>query len=107
LRRTTQSFGVNQEDIMKFTRTAAAAAILCLGLGASSTVAAEASVPANILGCFDMSKKTNAALAAGQQSPNYAEARAEASSARDYCTRQMYREGMERYARALKLLGAG
>ena len=92
---------------MSFARTAAAAAILCLGLGVTGTIAADASVRANIMGCYNMAKKVTAALDAGQQSPNYAEARTETSVARDYCTRQMYREGVERYARALKLLGAG
>jgi|KBSMisStaDraftv2_1062788.scaffolds.fasta_scaffold879838_2 hypothetical protein len=92
---------------MHFSRTAVAAAVLCLGVGVTSTIAADASVPANILGCYNMAKKATAALDAGQQSPNYAEARSETAAARDYCTRQMYREGVERYARALKLLGAG
>ena len=91
---------------MQFARRAAAAAVVCLGLGVvgSSAVMAE---PASLMGCLSMAKKASAALDAGQQSPGYAEARSEASVARDYCTRQMYREGVAHYERVLKLLGTG
>ena len=90
---------------MEFARRAAAAAVLCLGLGIVGSSAAMAE-PATMMGCLSIAKRANTALDAGQQSPSYAEARTEASVARDYCTRQLYRDGVAHYERVLKLLGA-
>ena len=91
---------------MEFARRAAAAAVVCLGLGVVGSTAVIAE-PASLMGCLSMAKKATAALDAGQQSSGYAEARSEASVARDYCSRQMYREGVEHYGHVLKLLGVG
>jgi hypothetical protein len=106
MRRAKPSFGINQEDIMNFARTAAAAAALCFALGATGTLGADASTPANIKGCLDLSKKTKAALEANQQSQNLDAARAEMKLGRDYCSSNMYEKGVNSYAKALQP-GAG
>jgi hypothetical protein len=106
MRRASHSLGVNQEDVMNFSRTAVSAAVLCLALCASGTIAAEASAPANIKDCLVMSKKVKEALNTAQQSPNYDAARAQNEAGRDYCMQGLYRYGVDRYAQALKLLGA-
>ena len=90
---------------MKFAGMAAAA--LCLVLGASAAYAVDASASPTVMGCIDMSKKAKAALEAGEQSANIDAARTEVSAAKGYCARQLYQQGVDRYARALKLLGAG
>ena len=92
---------------MNFARTAISAAALFLAIGINGTLAADASVPANSLGCLDMAKKARAALDAGQQSQNYDAAQAQAIAAREFCSAQRYQEGIDRYANVLKLLGAG
>jgi hypothetical protein len=106
MRRASHSLGANQEDVMNFSRTAVSAAVLCLALGASGTIAAEASAPASIKDCLVMSKKVREALNTAQQSPNADAARSAMNQGRDFCSWQMYEKGVKSYANALQLLGA-
>jgi cytochrome c-type biogenesis protein CcmH/NrfG len=92
---------------MNFPRMAVAATALCLTLGTTVTLAAEASAPASFLSCITMAKKVKEALDANQQSPNADAARTAMSFGRDYCSNQRYDKGVASYARALQLLGAG
>ena len=92
---------------MNFSRIAVAATALCLTLGMTGTLAAEASAPASFLGCITMSKQAKEALDANQQSPNADAARTAITFGHDYCSNQMYQKGVASYAKALQLLKAG
>ena len=92
---------------MNFSRTAVAAAALCLALGVTGTLAAEASAPATLKSCLDLSKQAKEALSANPQSPNLDAARTEMNLGRVYCSSQMYAKGVNSYAKVLQLLGAG
>lgn len=91
---------------MTFAKTAAAAAALCLTLVATSSFA-QSDEPATVTGCLHMAKKVSAALDANQQSPNYSAARTQAQGAQSFCSQGLYKTGVEGYAKALTLLGAG
>jgi hypothetical protein len=88
---------------MRFTKTALAATALCLTIAAG---AAQASEPETFAGCLHMQKKTSAALDANKSSPNYFAASEQANSAQSFCSNQLYKQGIDRYTRALALLGA-
>ena len=91
---------------MTFVKSAAAAAALCLTLGATGVYAAQASEPETFVGCLHMQKKASAALEANQQSPNYFAAQQEANGARSFCDHNLYKTGISKYGKVLELLGA-
>lgn len=91
---------------MNIAKSTVAAAALCLTLAGTGVYAAQASEPATALGCLHMQKKTSAALDANQQSPNYYAASQEALGGRSYCDHSQFKMGLDRYAKALELLGA-
>jgi hypothetical protein len=98
---------LNQEDDMNFARTAASATALCIMLAATATIAAEATEPANPIGCVHMARKASAALDANQHSPNYQSAVDEAKGAKNYCNLGFYQQGVAHYAKVLEMLGVG
>jgi hypothetical protein len=81
------------------------AAVLTVLLGGAACAAA--SEPSTLAGCTHLKKKVTEALNANQQSAHYGEAHNLAVSAGDYCSQGLYKYGIDRYAKALDLLGAG
>ena len=93
---------------MTFARTAASAAALCLVLAGTAAYAADtAAAPATVTSCVDLARKVKAALETAQQSPNLHDAQVLSSAGREFCSNQRYAEGVNRYSKALQLLGAG
>ena len=92
---------------MNIVKTAASAAALCLLFGATASYAADASAPASVNSCVDMAKKVKEAINANQQSPNLHEAQTLSNAAREFCSNARSAEGINRYSKALQLLGAG
>ncbi len=86
---------------MKFatlTLAAATAVVLC---GAAYADSIE---PPTLAGCTHMRKKVEAALSAAEQSPRYDQARRLADRAKEYCSTEMFKVGVDQYAKALSLL---
>jgi len=92
---------------MTFARTAISAAIVSAVLVASGSYAANASVPASATECLRMGKKVQDALEANASSPKAFEAKQQWTLGRDFCNSHIYDKGVDHYAKALELLGAG
>jgi hypothetical protein len=92
---------VTQEDFMRILSLAAGVAVLCTTISASSAFADSGSLS----GCLDKEHQVKAALAANQQSPNYAAADKEQNYGLQFCTNNFYQQGIDHYNRALALLG--
>ena len=56
-------------------------------------------------GCMQMKKAVTQALDANQQSPNYRDAQSLERAGQEFCQTGLYDRGVERYAKALHLLG--
>ncbi|HSZ74765.1 MAG TPA: hypothetical protein VK779_08090 [Rhizomicrobium sp.] len=56
--------------------------------------------------CIKMEKQVKAALETNQQSGNYDSAKREMRTGNEYCANGMYKNGLDHYASALKLIGA-
>jgi len=91
---------------MRSFKMAASLAVLCasVAFGAASAGAAEM---ASLSSCINLEDQVKAALASKTQSPNYTEAQRERISARTFCTSGFYKNGVDHYNQALKLLGVG
>jgi hypothetical protein len=96
--------GANQEDVMKFAKTAAGAAALCVMLAATASYATDVGAPASVGSCVDLARQVKDAMNSNQQSPNLHEAQNLSSAAREYCSNRRYAEGVSRYSKALELL---
>jgi|GEM_PF-2470967 hypothetical protein len=90
---------------MSLTKYAVSAAALSLLIG--SAAFAQTDEPASVIGCLHMQKKVTTALDANQQSANYSVAKAQAQGAAGFCAQGLYKIGVNGYAKALDLLGAG
>jgi len=96
---------IQQEEVMRFGKTAFTAAALCVAL-TGTALAQDSGEPASSVGCLHMQKKVSAALDANQTSANVADARAQARGAQGFCAHGMYKQGVDGYAAALQMLGA-
>src|SRR5689334_17463371 len=94
---------VQQEEVMRFGKTAFAAATLCVAL-TGTALAQDSGEPASSIGCLHMQKKVSAALDANQSNTNYANARTQAQGAQGFCAHGMYKQGVDGYAAALQML---
>lgn len=72
-----------------------------LAIGASSANAEEASQGA----CAQAQSKISHALSSDADSAGHDAATKESHYGRDFCNNGLYKQGMEHYARAMKLLG--
>ncbi|HJW42210.1 MAG TPA: hypothetical protein VJ476_13425 [Rhizomicrobium sp.] len=90
---------------MSLTKYAVSAAALSLLIGTAAF--AQTDEPATVVGCLHMQKKVTSALDANEQSPNYAAAKSQAQGAAGFCSQGLYKIGVNGYAKALDLLGAG
>jgi cytochrome b561 len=96
---------VQQEEVMRFGKSALSAAALCVAL-TGTALAQDSGEPASVTGCLHMQKKVSAALDANQSSANYSAARNQARGAQGFCSQGLYKIGVDGYAKALDLLGA-
>lgn len=74
-----------------------------MGFGALN---ASAEQSASISGCINMADQVKSALAGNPQSPNYQEAVKQQLYGRQFCASGLYRNGLNHYEQALRLLGA-
>src|ERR1700743_158089 len=82
---------VQQEEVMRFGKTALAAATLCVAL-TGTAFAQDSGEPASTIGCLHMAKKVSAALDANQSSANLGAARTRAQGAQGFCAQGMYKQ---------------
>jgi hypothetical protein len=76
-------------------------------LAAASGMVCNAAVTqeTGLAGCVHMSKQVSQALEANPQSPNYNDAHDLKVSGSDFCRTGLYAQGLQRYTKALELLG--
>jgi len=91
---------------MKFAKTAAVAAALCMTLVAPVSYASDAMAPASVGSCVDLARQVKEEINSSQQSPNLHEAQNLSTAAREFCSNRRYAEGVSRYSKALELLNA-
>jgi hypothetical protein len=68
---------------------------------------AAAAQETGLVGCIHMGKQLSQALDANAQSPNYDDAHDLKLSGSEFCRTGLYALGLQRYTRALELLGTG
>jgi len=83
-----------------------AALAICTGF-AMNVASASAASAASDATCRDMARQVKTALTGNQQSSSYQDAVKQQGYGRDFCDHSMYQVGVDHYAAALKLLGAG
>jgi hypothetical protein len=91
---------------MRSFKVAASVAVLC-GSVAFGAVSAGAEEMAGLGSCTNMAEQVKGALASNPQSANYDDAKKQAGYGRDFCANGLYKNGVEHYDQALKLLGVG
>jgi hypothetical protein len=96
-------FAIAQEGVMSV-KFFAAAIIATSSLVAASAYADDATP--SVSNCVKMEKQVKAALESSQQSGNYDSAKREMRTGNEYCANGMYKNGLDHYASALKLIGA-
>ncbi|HEY2445392.1 MAG TPA: hypothetical protein VGI20_06610 [Rhizomicrobium sp.] len=89
---------------MRFVPVTICAALLSasLGFGASAATAEDASLSS----CVKLASQVRDALSSNAQSPSFQAATKEKGYGQDFCANGLYKNGVEHYAEALKLLGA-
>ncbi len=88
---------------MRYTHILAGSAMsLALAMGATAASAAEATA----FTCRDLDAQVRTALETNQQSANHDQAEKERQSGKQYCSRGLYRIGVNHLDQALKLLGS-
>ncbi len=84
----------------------AAGLVILTGTIACVAASASAQEPATASGCVNMQDQVRTALDNNPQSPNYHNAVEQRRYGLEFCASGSYRNGVEHYAEALKLLGA-
>lgn len=81
--------------------------IAAIGLSAMLAMGATAAnaETASLATCSQAKTKVSAALESNAQSANHDAAAKESGYGRDFCNNGLYKQGMQHYAQAMKLLG--
>lgn len=94
---------------MRNPKWTAGAAALCAGVGlfAISATAATAVTAANVSDCLKSAREVRAAIENSQDSAKLSDAKRHQRYGLDYCNHGLYSQGVNHYAAALRILGAG
>lgn len=91
---------------MRNPKWTAGAAALCAGVGLFA-ISATAATAANVSDCLKSAREVRAAIENSQDSAKLSDAKRHQRYALDYCNHGLYSQGVEHYAAALRILGAG